>query len=149
MRSRINYLLLLGATLALVISQGTQIVAQNATGSIRGTITDQNGAVLPKANVAATRIATTSTRKVTTANDGNYSVENLLPGEYEVKVEAQGFASQIQRLIVEVGNATTANFAMSVGAVSQTVEVTAEAPVINTTDTVVGGVINRERVENL
>ncbi len=149
MHSKFSYLLLSVATLTLVISQGLQILAQNATGSIRGTVTDQNGAVLAKANVAVINSATTAARKVTTSGDGTYSVENLLPGEYEVRVEAQGFVSQFQKLIVEVGNATTANFAMTVGAVSQTVEVTAEAPVINTTDTVVGGVINRERVENL
>src|SRR6185295_10641387 len=65
------------------------------------------------------------------------------------KVEADGFSTQLQALSVAVGNTTTANFAMTVGAVSQTVEVTGDAPVLNTTDTVVGGVINRDRVENL
>jgi hypothetical protein len=96
-----------------------------------------------------TNKATGAVRKVTTRGGGVYSVENLFPGEYEVKVEAQGFITQLQALPVVVGNTTTGNFSMTVGGASQTIEVTAAAPIINTTDTTVGGVVSRERVESL
>jgi hypothetical protein len=124
-------------------------VAQNATGSITGTVTDPNNDVVSNATITVTNKATGAVRKVATRGAGAYSVENLFPGVYEVKVEAQGFTTQLQTLPVEVGNTTTGNFSMTVGVASQTVEVTGGAPIINTTDTTVGGVINRDRVENL
>jgi hypothetical protein len=124
-------------------------LAQNATGSITGAVTDPNNEVIPNASVTVTNKATGATRKVITRSAGSYSVENLFPGEYEVRVEAVGFITQIQTLPVEVGATTTGNFSMTVGVASQTIEVTGAAPVINTTDTTVGGVVSRERVENL
>jgi carboxypeptidase family protein len=137
----IGFLLLL-ASVAIAL-------AQNATGSITGAVTDPNNEVVTNATVTVTNKATGAVRKVTTRSGGVYSVENLFPGEYEVKVEAQGFTTQLQALPVVVGNTTTGNFSMTVGGTSQTIEVTGAAPVINTTDTTVGGVVNRDRVENL
>ncbi len=125
------------------------VLAQNATGSITGAVTDPNNDVVANAAVTVTNKATGAVRKVTTRGGGIYSVENLFPGVYEVKVEAQGFATQLQTLTVEVGNTATGNFSMTVGVSSQTVEVTGAAPIINTTDTTVGGVVSRDRVENL
>lgn len=124
-------------------------LAQNATGSITGTVTDPNNEVIANATITVTSKATAAIRKVTTRGGGVYSIENLLPGEYEVKVEAQGFVTKFQVLPVAVGSTTTGNFAMTVGATSQTIEVTGAAPIINATDTTVGGVVSRERVENL
>src|SRR5262245_31874163 len=124
-------------------------LAQNATGSITGTVTDPNNEVIVNATVTATNKATGAARKVMTKGEGNYTVENLLPGDYEVKVESQGFITQLQSIQVQVGTDTTANFSMTIGAASQTIEVSSAAQILNTTDTVVGGVINRERVENL
>lgn len=135
--------------LALLICVGIQAFAQNATGSMKGVVKDQNDAVVTNAVVTATNKATGAVRKMNAGGDGIYALENLSPGEYEVKAESQGFSTQMQTLTVEVGATTTANFSMTVGTVSQVVEVTAEAPVINTTDTVVGGVVGRQQVENL
>jgi hypothetical protein len=124
-------------------------LAQNATGSITGTVTDPTGAVLPNASVTVTNTATGATRKLTTGSEGNYSAENLAPGEYEVKVEASGFTSQIKTLIVQVGNTANGAFAMSVGAASQTVEVVGAAPILNTSDSGLGGVVTQKQVESL
>ena len=134
---------------ALLLSMGTPILAQNATGAINGTVKDPHDAVVPNASLTVTNKATGAARKLTTNSEGNFTFESLVPGQYEAKAEAQGFATQVQELTVIVGNTTTANFAMTVGAVTQIVDVTAEAPVINTTDTVVGGVINRNLVQSL
>jgi hypothetical protein len=135
--------------LALLMCVSIQAFAQNATGSIKGVVKDQNDAVVTTAVITATNKATGAVRKMNAGSDGIYALENLAPGEYEVKAESQGFSTQIQTLTVEVGATATGNFSMTVGAVTQVVEVTAEAPIINTTDTVVGGVINRHQVENL
>src|SRR5262249_35771965 len=138
----------LSGFLLLLVCAGAGL-AQNATGAITGTVTDPNNEVIVNATVMVTNKATSAVRKVTTRSGGIYSVENLLPGEYEVKVEAQGFVTQLQALPVVVGNTTTGNFSMSVGGANQTIEVTGASPIINTTDTTVGGVVNRVRVENL
>lgn len=149
MRSRLSYLIRLVVISALLMSNGINALAQNATGAINGTVKDQNDAVIPNAIVTVTNKATGTTRKLDAGSDGKFWFENLQPGIYEVKAEVQGFATQVQTLTVEVGNTTTGNFSMTVGAVTQIIEVTSDAPVINTTDTVVGGIINRDRVENL
>jgi hypothetical protein len=88
----IGFLLLL-ASVAIAL-------AQNATGSITGTVTDPNNEAIANATITVTNKATGAVRKVTTRSGGAYSVENLLPGEYEVKVEAQGFVTQLQALPV-------------------------------------------------
>ncbi len=124
-------------------------VAQNATGSITGAVTDPNNEAIANATVTVRNKATGAVRKVATQGEGNYTVENLIPGEYEVRVEAQGFVTQVQVLLVQVGTSATGNFSMAVGAANQTIEVSGGAPIISTTDTVIGGVINRDRVESL
>ncbi len=127
----------------------SQDLAQNATGSITGTVTDPNGEVISGATVIAKNNATGATRRVTSSSEGSYSVESLVPGEYELKVEAQGFTTQIRVLIVQVGNSANGNFALSVGGASQTIEVIGGAPILNTTDSGLGGVVTQKQVESL
>jgi hypothetical protein len=124
-------------------------LAQNATGSITGTVTDPNGAVLSNAAVTVTNTATGATRRLTTGSEGNYSAESLAPGEYEVKVEAKGFTTQIKTLIVQVGNTANGAFTLSVGTASQSVEVIGGAPILNTSDSGLGGVVTQKQVESL
>ena len=149
MQTNVRYLFRALAMSLLLLSAGIPAFAQNATGAIRGVVKDPNNAVVTTAVATATSTATGAARKAKTGNDGIFVFESLQPGGYEVKVEAQGFSTQVQMLTVEVGGTTTADFSVAVGATSQTVDVTADAPVINTTDTVVGGVVNRHQVENL
>lgn len=133
----------------LISLTGTWAVAQNASGSINGTVTDPDGAVVANATVTAINKATGATRRLTSGNEGSYSIENLTPGEYEVKVEAKGFTSQIKVLTVQVGNSTNGNFSLSIGGTSQTVEVIGGAPILNTSDSGLGGVVTQRQVENL
>lgn len=133
----------------MLMSMGTSTLAQNATGAIKGTVKDQNDAVVTSATITATNKATGASRKLKAGSEGNFVFENLLPGAYEVKAEADGFKTQTQTVSVEVGNTRVSDFSMDVGTTSEVVDVTLDAPIINTTDTVVGGVINRERVEHL
>ncbi|MEK6322490.1 MAG: carboxypeptidase regulatory-like domain-containing protein [Acidobacteriota bacterium] len=149
MQTHVNHLFRSLTMLVLLMAMGIQAFSQNATGSIKGVVKDQNDAVIKNAAVTATNKATGAVRTMNAGGDGIFALESLVPGEYEVKAESQGFSTQIQTLTVEVGATTTANFSMTVGVVTQVVEVTAEAPIINTTDTVVGGVVTRHQVENL
>lgn len=136
-----------GFLLALLCAASA--IAQNATGSIRGTVTDEQRATIPAASVVITNKDTGAARRLQTNQDGAYAAESLLPGTYEIKVEARGFRSQLQRAVAQTGGATTADFTLQVGTAAETVTVTGEAPLINTTDSTVGSVVTREQVENL
>src|SRR5215470_7037546 len=131
MRNKIKRLLLIATSLALVASTTFPVLAQNPTGSIRGTVTDPQGAVIQNATVTVTNKATGDIRKVSTNAEGIYAVENLLPGEYEVKIEAQGFATEVLTSVVQVGNTTSGDAALRVGAAGEIVDVVAEAPLID------------------
>jgi len=123
--------------------------AQNATGAITGTVTDPNGGLVVTAAVTAVSRATGGTRKITTRAEGTYTFDNLLPGEYEVRVEHKGFTTQAEIVTVQVGYTTTASLSLSLGATGQAIEVTGVATTVNTTDSGMGGIVNRQRVENL
>src|SRR5258706_2074894 len=124
-------------------------VAQNATGSIHGIVKDEQRAVIPHATITATNQSTGTVRTAGTSAAGVYTLESLMPGEYEVKVEAPGFTAKIQMATVQVGGTTSAEFALQVLGTIQSVTISSEAPMINTTETQIGGVISRERVANL
>jgi hypothetical protein len=149
--SAIRMLSLLSIPLfALLIILRTQAFAQNATGAITGTVTDPNGEVIPGATVTVKNTATGAVRSLATRTEGNYAVENLAPGEYEVKIESKGFTAQLKVLTVMVGNTTTGNFSLSIGSASQTVEVIGGgSPVLNTTDSSIGGIVTQQQIESL
>ncbi len=132
MHKKFKLLLLAVALLTLAVRTTIPVLAQNPTGSIRGTVTDQQGAVILNATVTATSKATGDARKVTTGSDGIYAIENLLPGEYDVKVEAQGFATQnITSLVVQTGSTTSGDASLRAGGAGEVVDVVAEAPIID------------------
>jgi carboxypeptidase family protein/TonB-dependent receptor-like protein len=111
--------------------------AQSAsTAQVSGTVVDPQGAVVAGAKVTAINVATGVPRSVNTTTTGNYVLPNLSPGTYDVKVEAKGFADAAGKgLKLNVGDQKTLDFNMAVAGSSQTVEVTAEAPLIETTKT--------------
>jgi hypothetical protein len=149
MRNKFKRLLLAVTLVALLANMTFPVMAQNPTGAIRGTVTDPQGAVILNATVTVTRKATGESRKISTGGDGIYAAENLLPGEYEVKIEAQGFATQVITAQVQVGNTTTGDAALRVGTTGEIVDVTAEAPIINKQDYKIDGVITRQKVDAL
>jgi hypothetical protein len=111
--------------------------AQSAsTAQISGAVVDPQGAVVPGAKVTATNVDTGLARSVNTTSTGNYVLPNLTPGTYDIKVEAKGFAQGSSKsLKLNVGDQRTLDFNMAVAGSTQTVEVTAEAPLIETTKT--------------
>ena len=135
--------------LLLLAGMAVPAIAQNATGAIIGTVTDPSNAVIANATVTATNSDTGATRNATTGSLGTFRLENLLPGGYQVKVEAQGFATQTQKLVVRVANTTTSNFAMSIGQSTEIVEVTGAAAIVSTTESTISTVFNRVQVDTL
>jgi hypothetical protein len=149
MQTNIKYLFRTLGMAVLLLGIGIQAFGQNATGAIKGMVKDPNNAVVTTAVAASTSKSTGAVRRVNAGSDGIFVFENLQPGDYDVKVEAPGFSTQVQTLTVQVGKTTAADFSINVGGTSQTVDVTGDAPIINTTDTVVGGIIGRQQVETL
>src|SRR5947209_7631504 len=149
MRIKCKRLLLALTMMALVANLALPVLAQNPTGAIRGPVTDPQGAIVPNATVTVTNKATGETRNINTGNDGIYAVENLLPGDYEVKIEAQGFSTQVISAVVQVGNTTNGDAALRVGTKEEIVEIQAEAPQIDKTNYKIDGVIGRQKIDAL
>jgi hypothetical protein len=104
---------------------------QQIFGSIYGTVTDPSGSGVPGAKVTVTDQDKGTKSEVTTNADGNYSKDRLIPGNYTVEVEAQGFRKAISKdIVVNVDKAARVDLAMTVGQVTESVEVTAAAPLL-------------------
>jgi hypothetical protein len=124
--------------------------AQSFRGSIRGTVTDATGAVLPYARVIARSISTGLQREATTGAGGEYVIAELPAGEYDVTSEAKGFNSLTERVRVEVGVDSRAELRLNLGPERQSVEVSAEdVPLVETTRDVLGQIVERKLVDEL
>ncbi len=134
----------------LVLGIGQTFAQSTVTGGIRGKITDQQNATLPNATITVTNAGTNQTQTTTTDDDGGYRFSNLQPGTYTIGVTASGFANFSQeRVVVEVGQVTSIDVPLGVAGTSNTVEVTAEAPVINTNSQDFATNINQTSINEL
>jgi len=124
--------------------------AQVAGATLAGTVKDSSDASIPQAQVAITNVSTGVTRNVTTDTAGFYTAPNLLPGDYEVKVSAQGFSTALQKgITLTVGAQQALNITLQVGQVSQTVEVTTEAPTVELTSSTLSAQVTGATVREL
>jgi len=124
--------------------------AQVAGGTLSGTVTDPNGGGVPKASVVITNVATGVDREVTTNSDGFYTVVNLVPGTYQLKVTATGFnPEETTGINMTVGAQQTLDVTLHVGTVSNRVEVTAETPAVQLTSSDISAVVNATTVREL
>jgi len=119
------------------------------TGSIQGRATDVQGAHVPGVKVTISDTQTGTRRTVTTNEDGLYTVSALLPGNYEVTAEMDGFNKVTQRVTVSAGSDVTVALALTVGSVSQTVDVEAGTTEIDLQDNKVEANINPVEVAAL
>ena len=123
---------------------------QSGSGEVNGIVTDASGAAVSGAIVTITNPATGFNRVLKTNDGGVYSAPALNPGAYTVKVERQGFQAQSRAGVeIQVGQAPTLNFTLTVGNVSEVIEVTGGAPVLETESTSVGTVIENKRIVEL
>ncbi len=124
--------------------------AQSGTGDLNGTVADSSGAAVAAATVTITNPATGFSRTLQTNEGGIYSAPALNPGLYTIKVEKQGFQSQSRSNVeLQVGQSPSLNFTLAVGNVSEIIEVTGGAPVLETESTSVGTVIENKRIVEL
>jgi hypothetical protein len=124
--------------------------AQRDLGTIVGTVTDPQGGVLPRAQVTITEEATGLKYSVVTGEGGDFIRPALKPGTYTIEVEAAGFRKAVQRnVVLTAGDRTGINIQLTIGEVTQSVEVTADAPLLQTESTIVGASINTKQVSEL
>ncbi len=136
-------------TLLLLFLIAIPASAQTTTGRVLGTVSDKSGAVISGATVTVTDVQRGISRTATTDASGAYVVADLLPGEYSVSAQGHGFAKVIRpKVQVQVATDVPLDFTLQPGDVEQTVTVTAETPLLNTTSATLGGTLsNKEIVE--
>ncbi|MGI8960087.1 MAG: TonB-dependent receptor domain-containing protein [Bryobacteraceae bacterium] len=118
---------------ALLLCSGGSASAQQVFGSIIGTVTDPSGSAVNNAKVTITDVTKGTSSVVTTNESGAYSKGQLIPDNYKATIEAPGFQKVVSNeLTVQVDQATQFSAALQVGNVSQEVEVTAAAPLLQT-----------------
>lgn len=145
--SRVKRRVSLGAAALL---SATLLHAQSQTQSIQGLITDSTGAVISGAKVVYTNEGTGVTATTQTNETGNYGFQLVPVGNYEIKVEMQGFKSEIVKgLRVETAAQVRQDFKLQVGSVSESIEVTTAGVTLQTENAVVGGVIENKRIIEL
>jgi len=125
-------------------------VFAQATSQISGTVTDASGAVVAGAQITATQTDTGVTRTATSDASGVYALPSLPLGPYRMEVKKEGFTTFVQTgIVLQVGTAPTIDPVLRVGAVNQTVQVESTAPMVDTTTTGVGQVVNSQSVVDL
>src|SRR3984893_1658221 len=140
MKKNATNILVLICALGLLFS-ATPLRAQVTGATLSGTITDAQGGAVVGAKVSAKNGATGVTTDTTTNASGAYSIVNLLPANYDVSVTSPGFRTATSKVTLTVGAQQAMNVALTVGDVSQTVEVTGAAPIVETTNATLSGEI--------
>jgi hypothetical protein len=146
-RCRFAAVLSLGAFLCLC---SLWLNAQSTYGSISGTVTDPSGAAVAGANATLTNTGTSEKRTQVSGDDGHFTFVNLFQGKYRIDIEKTGF-KHFARLdvVVEVQQDTHIDAALSVGQVSETVEVTSEVPLLQTESSSLGQVVDQRKADEL
>ena len=127
-----------------------RLMAQTTNGVIAGIVTDAQGGVLPGVTITTRNTETGFTRSVVTEADGRYRLAALPPGRYTLRAELLGFgAVEVTEITVNIGSDLVRDVTMQVQGVQESVSVTAEAPVVETTRTSVSGVVTQEQMQML
>ena len=136
--------------LLVLLALGSQGHAQTITATLQGLVTDATDAVVPGALVTVTNTATNAEFATETGVAGRFVAPSLQPGPYRVAVEAEGF-KRVERtgLILEVEQSAQIQIVLEVGAVTEIVEVSAEAPLLDSTTSSMGQVIDNQKIIDL
>ncbi len=128
---------------------GGLAAAQTVTATINGRVTDPSGSSVAQANVTAVNKSTGYTRTVQTNGDGEYSLQSLPVGTYDINVDHTGFRKEARTVTLQIGNVVTLDLNLTLGSVLQETTVQAEAPVTEPTQTQVSTVITQNQIANL
>jgi Carboxypeptidase regulatory-like domain len=141
---------LMGLLPVLIVGSLTTPLAFAQAAQISGLITDSSGARVPHANVTVVNRDTGISRSVDANTDGFYSVPLLQPGNYMITAKSPGFATQVRTgITLEVGVQQVLNLTLQVGQMTQTVEVTTEAPIVELGSSSISAVVNSTTVREL
>lgn len=134
----------------LFLFSSGSLQAQEARASIEGRVTDQQGALIPGARVTVTANQTNVSQTTTTNGQGSWTVRFLIPGSYRIVVSAEGFkASERKGIVLQTADIKQVDVALEIGNVSETLTVTAEVPLVDTTVATSGTVIETEIVTEI
>ncbi len=126
------------------------VAAQVTTADVTGRVLDQNGAAVANATVTARHTGTGQERSAQSGEQGNYTIAELPPGNYDITAEAPNFSKAVLKgREVNVGTTVTVNFDLKAGQITEVVNITADALHIETTRSDLGGVVTPIQVENL
>jgi hypothetical protein len=149
---RKNLSILLGIVLAAGFWAANPIglQAQTLYGTIAGQVSDQQGAAIGRAEITVRNLETGAVRKVNANDTGAYQVTSIPPGSYEVTASIAGFKTDVRSgITVTVGAEVNVNFSLTVGAINEKVEVTAEAAQVDTSSATLGGTVNSSTIREL
>lgn len=126
------------------------LLAQTSDAVLVGIVSDPSGAAIAGARVAAVNTATGISRETLTNESGAYRIGPLVPGTYEVRTSMAGFKTKVQTdVVLQTGAVLKVDMSLEVGEVSERIEVTAVAPMLQTQETSVGGVITTHQLERI
>jgi carboxypeptidase family protein len=126
------------------------VFSQGSSGRIVGTITDANGGAITGATVTILDVQRGTSRPLTTDESGAYNAPNLTPGAYKVRAEFKGFkTTERQNIVLEVGQELRVDLSLQPGEQAQTITVTEQVPLVETTNAELGGTLQNEVINDL
>jgi len=142
--------LVLTLALALIVGFAGAALAQEQSGGIRGVVKDASGAVLPGVTVEARNAAASTVQSAVTDDKGLYRFPALPPGAYEVTAKLQGFnPAKVSNVVIELGKQLNVDMTLAIGGVTEAVQVTGEAPLIDTKQSSANSIVSREIMDRI
>lgn len=136
--------------LAILLGTGVTAWSQLSSGSILGTVSDSSGAVIPGVSIRISNPAVGLNREAVSNESGNYRVDQLPIGTYTVEAELPGFKKEIHQSVkVDIDQRIRMDFVMQPGQVSEVIEVTSAAPLVQTEDSSIGQVVEERKIATL
>ena len=142
-------LLVVAAILCVCLLTSVSVMAQTTTADVLGTVTDNSGAVVPDAKVTITNTRTNVSRTSHANSAGEYIFTFLVPGQYSVRVESPKFKAFIGNVTVSAGDRARVDAPLQIGATTETIEVQATTPLLQTDSSVVTATVTERAVEDL
>jgi len=148
--TRLSRLAMVATMLFVLAFVGAPLYPQGSTGRILGVVTDQSGGFVANAKMTITDVARGVSQTLTTDSDGAYVAIDLLPGTYTVRAEYKGFKTFERRnVLLEVGKDVRVDAVLQPGSTTETITITEEVPMVDTTSTTLGGTISNEIINDL
>jgi Carboxypeptidase regulatory-like domain len=137
-------------SLALIFPSCPLVQGQSTYGSVAGSVTDSSGAAIADAKIKLTNLGTSEERSQSTGNDGLYFFVTVIPGQYRLEVEKQGFKRVTREpVVVQVQQSAHIDVTMQVGMVSEVVDVTDETPLLQSETSSLGQVVEQRKANEL